>query len=138
MTAALPEDYTPKASEDYMNPQQLAYFKQRLLQWRGELLLESQQTINNLRAENRDIGDEAERASRESDNTFELRTRDRYRKLLAKIDNAMTRVGDGSYGYCEETGEEIGLNRLMLHPVATRTVEAQEKRELKQRQFDNG
>lgn len=131
----LPEGYKPSAKEEYMNPQQLLYFRRKLESWREDLLRESQQTINNMREEARDVGDEADRATRESDNSFELRTRDRYRKLLNKIQSAMARIDDGSYGYCEETGDEIGLERLELHPVATRTVEAQERREFAQRQY---
>jgi len=118
-----------------MCPQHLAYFKQKLSNWRQELILESQETLEHLRTETRDVGDEAERASRESDNILELRTRDRYRKLLNKIDQALKRIEDGSYGFCEETGEEIGLGRLEARPIATLTVDAQERRELFQRQF---
>ena len=118
-----------------MNPQHLLYFRNKLQAWRDELIVESQETLEHLRSEIRDVGDEAERASRESDNILELRTRDRYRKLLKKIDDAMKRIEDGSYGYCEETGEEIGLERLEARPIATLTVDAQERRELFQRQF---
>ncbi|MGB1883696.1 MAG: RNA polymerase-binding protein DksA [Gammaproteobacteria bacterium] len=118
-----------------MNPQQLLYFRNKLESWREELIEESQETLNHLRSEIRDVGDEAERASRESDNILELRTRDRYRKLLKKIDDAVKRVEDGSYGYCEETGEEIGIGRLEARPIATLTVDAQERREMLQRQF---
>lgn len=131
----LPEGYTPSAKEEYMNPQQLLYFRNKLESWREELIEESQETLNHLRSEIRDVGDEAERASRESDNILELRTRDRYRKLLKKIDDAVKRVEDGSYGYCEETGEEIGIGRLEARPIATLTVDAQERREMLQRQF---
>ena len=131
----LPEGYTPSAKEEYMNPQQLLYFRNKLESWREELIEESQETLDHLRSEIRDVGDEAERASRESDNILELRTRDRYRKLLKKIDDAVKRVEDGSYGYCEETGEEIGLGRLEARPIATLTVDAQERREMLQRQF---
>jgi DnaK suppressor protein len=131
----LPSGYRPSADEEYMSPQHLAYFKRKLEDWRQELILESQETLEHLRTETRDVGDEAERASRESDNILELRTRDRYRKLLNKIDQALKRIEDGSYGYCEETGEEIGLGRLEARPIATLTVDAQERRELFQRQF---
>lgn len=131
----LPEGYRPSPNEEYMCPLHLAYFKQKLLNWRQELILESQETLEHLRTETRDVGDEAERASRESDNILELRTRDRYRKLLNKIDQALKRIEDGSYGYCEETGEEIGLGRLEARPIATLTVDAQERREMLQRQF---
>ena len=118
-----------------MNAKQLEYFRQKLLKWRQDLIDESQETINNLRQEVRDVGDEAERASRETENSLELRTRDRYRKLLGKIDQALNRVDDGSYGYCEETGEEIGLARLEARPIATLSLDAQERWELKQKQM---
>lgn len=131
----LPAGYVPTPNEEYMNPVQLLYFRTKLIQWRDELIAESQQTLDHLRSEIRDVGDEAERASRESDNILELRTRDRYRKLLNKIDDAIKRIEDGSYGYCEETGEEIGLGRLEARPIATLTVDAQERREMLQRQF---
>ena len=98
-------------------------------------MLYDQRLLVVLLPEIRDVGDEAERASRESDNILELRTRDRYRKLLKKIDEAMKRIEDGSYGYCEETGEEIGIDRLQARPIATLTVDAQERRELFRRQF---
>jgi DnaK suppressor protein len=131
----LPAGYTPAPKEEYMGPRQLLYFKQKLENWRQELIVESQETLEHLRTETRDVGDEAERASRESDNILELRTRDRYRKLLNKIDEALNRVDDGTYGFCEETGEEIGLGRLEARPIATLTVDAQERREIFQKQF---
>jgi DnaK suppressor protein len=122
-----------------MNPRQLAYFRRKLLDWRESLLEEAQQTINHLRdeGEGRIVGDEADRATQESDNILELRTRDRYRKLLPKIDAALRRIDDGSYGFCEETGEEIGLQRLDARPVATLSVEAQERREKRQTQYSD-
>ena len=113
----------------------MLYFRNKLQHWREELIIESQETLEHLKSEIRDVGDEAERASRESDNILELRTRDRYRKLLKKIDEAMKRIDDGSYGFCVETGEEIGIDRLQARPIATLTVDAQERRELFQRQF---
>jgi len=131
----LPKNYRPSEKEEYMNPKQLEYFRQKLLNWRQDLIEESQETINNLRGEVRDVGDEAERASRETENSLELRTRDRYRKLLGKIDQALSRVEDNSYGYCEETGEEIGLARLEARPIATLCLDAQERWELKQKQM---
>ncbi len=133
----LPKGYTPSEDEEYMCREHLEYFRQKLLQWRTDLIEESQETINNLRGEVRDVGDEAERASRETENSLELRTRDRYRKLLNKIDQALARVDDGSYGYCEETGEEIGLARLEARPIATLCLDAQERWELKQKQMRN-
>lgn len=131
----LPPNYRPSPNEEYMGPMHLAYFKRKLEDWRQELILESQETLEHLRTETRDVGDEAERASRESDNILELRTRDRYRKLLHKIQEALKRIEDGSYGYCEETGEEIGIGRLEARPIATLTVDAQERREMFQKQF---
>ena len=124
------DDYIPSNKEEYMCPEHLAYFKRKLENWRDELILESQETLEHLRTETRDVGDEAERASRESDNILELRTRDRYRKLLRKIEEALKRVEEGAYGYCEETGEEIGLGRLEARPIATLTVDAQERQEI--------
>jgi DnaK suppressor protein len=131
----LPEGYKPSADEPYMNPLQLEYFRRKLLKWREELVEESRQTLDHLRSEVRDVGDEAERATRESENALELRTRDRYRKLIAKIDSALRRIDDGSYGYCDETGEPIGLERLEARPIATLSLDAQERRELLQRQL---
>ena len=131
----LPVGYHPSVDEEYMSPMQLLYFRTKMLQWQKDLITESEKTIDNLKSEIRDIGDEAERASRESDNLLELRTRDRYRKLLGKINAGLRRIEDGSYGYCEETGEEIGVGRLEARPVATLTVDAQERREMLQKQF---
>lgn len=134
MTVELPEGYKPSPDEDYMNPQQLEYFRRKLLAWRDELMAESQETINHLRDQsNQEVGDEADRANRESDHTLELRTRDRYRKLLRKIEQALNRIDDGSYGYCEDTGEEIGVRRLDARPIATLTVDAQERREIQEK-----
>lgn len=127
--------YKPLMKEEYMCDKHLEYFRQKLLDWRQELIEESQQTIDNLRSEIRDVGDEAERATRETENSLELRTRDRYRKLISKIESAMRRIDDGSYGYCEETGEEIGLKRLSARPIATLSLDAQERRELRQKQL---
>jgi DnaK suppressor protein len=131
----LPEDYRPSADEEYMSPMQLLHFRTKMLQWQKDLINESVKTIDNLKSEIRDVGDEAERASRESDNILELRTRDRYRKLLSKINAGLRRIEDGSYGYCEETGEEIGIGRLEARPVATLTLDAQERREMVQKQY---
>jgi DnaK suppressor protein len=120
-----------------MNAKQLEYFRLKLLDWRQSLLEESQQTLDSMRDPQRDVSDEAERASRETEISFELRTRDRYRKLLRKIDQAINRIEDGSYGYCEETGEPIGLQRLEARPIATLSIEAQERRELLERQYSD-
>ena len=134
MTVALPEGYQPSLDEDYMNPQQLEYFRHLLLIWRDELMQESQETLNNLRDRiYQEVGDEADRASRESDHSLELRTRDRYRKLLYKIDEALSRIDDGSYGYCEDTGDIIGLKRLEARPIATLSIDAQERREIREK-----
>lgn len=134
MTVELLPDYKPNADEEYMNPSQLEYFRQKLLAWRQELMEEAQETLNNLRDDSyKEVGDEADRASRESDHSLELRTRDRYRKLVHKIEQALERIDDGSYGYCEDTGEPIGVARLEARPIATLTVDAQERRELKEK-----
>ena len=125
----LPEGYKPSDSEEYMNPMQLEYFKQKLLTWREELLEESRETLIHLREENWNEPDLNDRASIETETTTELRTRDRYRKLIDKIESAIDRVNKGGYGYCEETGEAIGLKRLEARPVATLCIEAQERHE---------
>ena len=120
--------------DDYMGPSQLTYFKQKLLNWRSELLDEVDATLAELRHDSHhEVGDEADRATREAAQTLELRTRDRYRKLLGKIDAALDRIDDGTYGWCEDTGEPIGLARLEARPVTTLCVEAQERRELRER-----
>jgi DnaK suppressor protein len=131
----LPKNYKPKSSESYMCDKHLEYFRRKLVKWKLELLAESQVTIENLREEVRDVGDEAERASRETENSVELRTRDRYRKLLGKIDKALKRIEDERYGYCEETDEEIGLARLEARPIATLCLDAQERYEHRQKQM---
>ena len=131
----LKKGYKPKKSEKYMCPEHLEYFRQKLNTWRDELVEESRETISHLQHEVRDVGDEAERATRETENALELRTRDRYRKLIRKIDKALIRIEDGEYGYCEETGEEIGLARLEARPIATLCLDAQERWELRQRQM---
>ncbi|TZF91115.1 RNA polymerase-binding protein DksA [Cognatilysobacter lacus] len=131
----VPDGYKPGADEEYMNPLQLEYFRQRLLHWRGDLVEESKQTIENLREEVRDVGDEAERATRETENSLELRTRDRYRKLISKIDSTLKRIDSGDYGFCVDTGEEIGLERLDARLTAERTIDAQERWEHLQKQM---
>lgn len=129
--------YKPTKREKYMNSKQLEYFRTKLINWRQELLDESQQTIDHMREAARDVSDEAERASRETEISFELRTRDRYRKLLNKIEQALKRVDDETYGYCDETGEPIGLDRLEARPIATLSIEAQERREQLERQYSD-
>jgi len=131
----LPEGYHPSPEEEYMGPLQLEYFRQRLLQWRADLVEESKQTIENLKDEVRDVGDEAERATRETENSLELRTRDRYRKLIGKIDSTLKRVDSGDYGYSVDSGEEIGLDRLEARLTAERTIDEQERWEHRQRQM---
>ncbi len=131
----LPRGYRPTVREEYMGLRQLAYFRRKLQQWRDDLVEESKQTIDNLREEVRDVGDEAERATRETENSLELRTRDRYRKLIAKIDKALKRIEDGRYGFCEETDEEIGIERLEARPIATLCLDAQERWEHRQKQM---
>jgi DnaK suppressor protein len=130
----LPKDYRPSGEEEYMSPLQTEYFRQRLLDWRSDLVEESKQTIENLKDEVRDVGDEAERATRETENSLELRTRDRYRKLIGKIDSTLKRLEAGDYGYCADTGEEIGLERLEARLTAERTIDAQERWEHMQKQ----
>jgi DnaK suppressor protein len=131
----LPNGYKPTQKEEYMSPRQLEYFRRKLGKWREELVEESRQTIESLRDEVRDVGDEAERATRETENSLELRTRDRYRKLISKIDKALKRIEEGRYGYCEETDEEIGLERLEARPIATLSLDAQERWEHRQKQM---
>lgn len=131
----LPAGYKPSENEEYMNPMQLEYFRQILEKWRAELLEESRETLNHLKEENWNEPDLNDRASLETETTIELRTRDRYRKLIDKIELALKKIEEGEYGYCEETGEEIGLKRLEARPVATLSIEAQEQREKKEKQY---
>jgi DnaK suppressor protein len=131
----LPGAYKPSSKEEYMSPRQLQFFRNKLSKWREELVEESRQTIESLRDEVRDVGDEAERATRETENSLELRTRDRYRKLIAKIDKALKRIEEGRYGFCEETDEEIGIERLEARPIATLSLDAQERWEHRQKQM---
>jgi len=133
MESNLSDEYRPSEDEPYMNPRQLEYFRKKLLEWRDELVAESQETLEHLREEPFREADLVDLASLETDHGFELRTRDRYRKLIYKIDSALGRIEEGSYGYCEETGKPIGLKRLEARPVATLCVEAQERRERKER-----
>ncbi|MGO4409671.1 MULTISPECIES: RNA polymerase-binding protein DksA [unclassified Brevundimonas] len=125
--------YRPTDDEPFMNERQLAYFKAKLLAWKDEILRESKGTVVNLKAETENHPDLVDRASSESDRALELRTRDRQRKLISKIDDALRRIEDGSYGYCEDTGEPIGLGRLEARPTATLSVEAQERHERRER-----
>jgi len=135
MHPLLPPDYRPCDDEEFMNPLQIEYFRQKLLAWRAELLADSSGTLRHLKEESLLKPDLTDRATLETERAIELRTRDRERKLLKKIDQALARIDDGSYGYCEETGEAIGIQRLLARPTATLTIEAQERREMKQKMF---
>lgn len=126
---SLPSGYRPSEKEPFMSEMQREYFRQKLLRWRAELLHESSQTLVHLQEESLAEPDIADRASLETDRSLELRTRDRERKLIAKIDDALRRIDEGTYGYCEETAEPIGLRRLEARPIATLSVEAQERHE---------
>lgn len=133
MRPTLPPDYRPSDDEEFMNPRQLEYFRQKLLRWRAELLAESTETLHHLKEESLAEPDITDRASLETERSIELRTRDRERKLISKIDAALMRIEDGSYGYCEETDEPIGLRRLEARPIATLSLEAQERHERMER-----
>ena len=125
----LPKNYKPTQKEKFMNAKMKEYFRQKLVSWKQNLLKESSQTLNNLQNENEAKPDITDRASEEIDRSFELRTRDRERKLINKIDAALQRIEDGSYGYCDETGDPISIKRLEARPVATLSLEAQELHE---------
>ncbi len=129
MSPLLPPDYRPTEEEPFMSDLQLEYFRQKLLRWRAELLQESAETLNHLQAESLHQPDLTDRASMETDHALELRTRDRERKLISKIDAALQRIEEGSYGFCEETNEPIGIRRLEARPIATLSLEAQERHE---------
>ena len=134
MLAEKPE-YRPSEDEEFMNERQLEYFKQKLLNWKEDILRESRETLAHLQTETENHPDLADRATSETDRALELRTRDRQRKLISKIDEALRRIEDGSYGYCEETGEPISLKRLEARPIATLSLEAQERHERNERVF---
>lgn len=129
----LPDDYRPAEDEPFMNDRQLEYFRRKLLAWKAELLADSRDTIEGLQDSTRNIPDIADRASEETDRALELRTRDRQRKLVSKIDAAMRRIENGEYGYCEATGEPISLKRLDARPIATLSLEAQERHERREK-----
>lgn len=133
MMITVPPDYKPSAKEDFMNPVMLEYFRRKLQDWRAELLEESNETLVSLQEGGIVEPDIADRASVETERALELRTRDRARKLIAKIDEALERIEDGSYGYCEETHEPISVPRLEARPIATMTIEAQERHERMER-----
>jgi DnaK suppressor protein len=127
--------YRPTDKEPFMNDRQREYFRQKLMAWREEILKEAKETLVHLQEENQNHPDLADRASSETDRAIELRARDRQRKLISKIDEALGRIEDGSYGYCEETGEPISLRRLEARPIATLSVEAQERHERRERVY---
>jgi DnaK suppressor protein len=133
MRPTLPPDYRPSEGEEFMNSSQLEYFRQKLMRWRAELLAESSETLQHLKEESLAEPDLADRATLETERAIELRTRDRERKLISKIDAALMRIEDGSYGYCEETDEPISLRRLEARPIATLSLEAQERHERMER-----
>lgn len=129
----LPEDYRPAEDEPFMNDRQIEYFRRKLIDWKEDLLADSRDTIEGLQDNTRNIPDIADRASEETDRALELRTRDRQRKLVAKIDSALRRIEEGEYGYCEVTGDPISLKRLDARPIATMTLEAQERHERREK-----
>jgi DnaK suppressor protein len=129
----LPEDYRPAEDEPFMNDRQLEYFRRKLLNWKAEILNGSRETLEGLQDSARNVPDIADRASEETDRALELRTRDRQRKLVSKIDAALRRIESAEYGFCEVTGEPISLKRLDARPIATMTLEAQERHERRER-----
>ena len=136
-TVILPPDYKPSEKEEYMNDMQLEYFRQKLLDWKKSLIGQSMDTLDELKQGGLNQPDQIDRASLESDKALELRTRDRARKLISKIDEDLKRIEDGTYGYCEETGDPIGLERLEVRPVATLSIEAQERHERMEKTYDD-
>jgi DnaK suppressor protein len=135
MAVEVEEDYKPREDEPFMNERQREYFRTKLLNWRDDILRESRETLAHLQDDNNILPDLADRASTETDRSLELRTRDRQRKLISKIDAALKRIEDGTYGYCEETGEPISLRRLDARPIATLSIEAQERHERRERVY---
>jgi RNA polymerase-binding transcription factor len=129
------EGYRPTEDEPFMNERQKEYFRRKLIRWKHDILKEAQETLATLQSENENHPDLADRASSETDRAIELRARDRQRKLIAKIDAALSRIDDGSYGYCEETGDPISLKRLEARPIATLSLEAQERHERNERVY---
>jgi DnaK suppressor protein len=134
-TDVIDVDYRPSEDEPFMNERQREYFRRKLLAWKDDILRESRETLVVLQNDNENLPDLADRASSETDRSIELRARDRQRKLIAKIDSALARLDDGSYGYCEETGEPISLKRLDARPIATFSIEAQERHERRERVY---
>jgi DnaK suppressor protein len=138
MAIELPSNYELNEKDEYMNEYQLEYFRQKLLSWKQELLEESTETLDHLKEENWNEPDEADRATVETDASLELRTRDRYRKLINKIDKTVRRIEEDEYGYCEVSGDPIGLKRLDARPIATMTIESQEEHEESERRSKFG
>jgi DnaK suppressor protein len=135
MSVEIDQEYRPREDEPFMNERQREYFRQKLLAWKDDILREARETLQHLQDENQNHPDIADRASSETDRAIELRARDRQRKLIAQIDSARERIDDGSYGYCEETGEPISLKRLEARPIATLSIEAQERHERRERVY---
>ncbi|MCB1429931.1 MAG: RNA polymerase-binding protein DksA [Nitratireductor sp.] len=135
MSQALETDYVPSDDEPFMSPRQREYFRRKLVTWKNDLLKESRETLDGLQEQSDKLPDMADRASSETDRSIELRARDRQRKLIGKIDAALRRIEDGSYGYCEETGEPISLKRLDARPIATLSIEAQERHERREKVY---
>jgi DnaK suppressor protein len=135
MSDVLDGAYKPSDDEPFMNERQVQYFREKLQSWKEDILKESKETLSHLQDENHILPDVADRASSETDRSLELRTRDRQRKLISKIDSALKRIDDGSYGYCEETGDPISLKRLDARPIATLSIEAQERHERRERVY---
>lgn len=133
----LPKDYRPSGDEPFMNDMQKEFFRRKLQTWRDELLRDSEETLDNLKEGGMTVPDISDRASAEADKALELRTRDRMRKVISKIDTALAKIEDGTYGYCEETGEPIGLERLIARPIATLSIEAQERHERMEKTYND-
>ncbi len=134
-SAVVEAEYRPTEDEPFMSPRQREYFRRKLENWKEDILRESRETLENLQEESQNHSDMADRASSESDRALELRTRDRQRKLISKIDAALKRIDDGTYGYCEETGDPIGIARLDARPIATLSLEAQETHERREKVY---
>jgi DnaK suppressor protein len=134
-SAVVDAEYRPTENEPFMNPRQREYFRRKLENWKEEILRESRETLENLQEESQNHPDMADRASSESDRALELRTRDRQRKLISKIDAALKRIEDGTYGLCDETGDPIGIARLDARPIATLSLEAQEMHERREKVY---
>lgn len=135
MSDLVDSEYVPSEKEPFMNERQKAYFRSKLVDWKNDILREARETLEILQQENANHPDLADRASSETDRAIELRARDRQRKLIAKIDSALQRIDDGTYGYCEETGDQISLKRLDARPIATLSIEAQERHERREKVY---